>query len=111
VQRSALPLKALSRIISPEQLSNPSPTARSAGENAEENKDSLPASLPFPPPRNASIVIPNWNGRELLEKYLPSVVEACTAEDEVIVVDNASTDGSGAAERLTTSEHIQSPSS
>ena len=24
----------------------------------------------------ASVVIPNWNGKDLLEKYLPSVVEA-----------------------------------
>lgn len=44
----------------------------------------------------ASIVIPNWNGRDLLEKYLPSVVEACAANpaNEIIVVDNGSSDGS-----------------
>ena len=55
----------------------------------------------FPPnttPRNraASIVIPNWNGRDLLERFLPSVLEATAgcAENEIIVVDNASTDGS-----------------
>ncbi len=44
----------------------------------------------------ASIVIPNWNGRDLLEKYLPSVIAACDFNlgDELIVVDNASTDGS-----------------
>jgi GT2 family glycosyltransferase len=44
----------------------------------------------------ASAVIPNWNGRDLLEKYLPSVVEAFSgnSENEVIVVDNGSTDGS-----------------
>lgn len=44
----------------------------------------------------ASIVIPNWNGRDLLEKYLPSVISACDFKlgDELIVVDNASTDGS-----------------
>src|SRR5712692_6857025 len=40
----------------------------------------------------ATVVIPNWNGRELLEKYLPSVVAA--GADEIIVVDNASEDGS-----------------
>ena len=49
-------------------------------------------------PRNqaASVVIPNWNGRDLLERFLPSVVEATAgcAENEIIVVDNASTDGS-----------------
>jgi O-antigen biosynthesis protein len=46
--------------------------------------------------RNASIVIPNWNGKELLEKYLPSVVKAMEARpgSEAIVVDNGSTDGS-----------------
>ena len=44
----------------------------------------------------ASIVIPNWNGRDLLEKFLPFVVAAAQAhpDNEVIVVDNASTDGS-----------------
>ena len=44
----------------------------------------------------ASVVIPNWNGRDLLEKYLPSVVTAMggNATNEVIVVDNGSTDGS-----------------
>ncbi len=44
----------------------------------------------------ASVVIPNWNGRDLLEKYLPSVVEAMSGNprNEVIVVDNGSEDGS-----------------
>lgn len=44
----------------------------------------------------ASVVIPNWNGRDLLEKYLPFVVEALSADprNEIIVVDDASTDGS-----------------
>lgn len=49
-------------------------------------------------PHAASIVIPNWNGRDLLEKYLPSVLaaaERCPGS-EVIVVDNGSTDGSAA---------------
>ncbi|MGH9640080.1 MAG: glycosyltransferase family 2 protein, partial [Bryobacteraceae bacterium] len=41
----------------------------------------------------ASIVIPNWNGRELLEEFLPSVIAADGAY-EVIVVDFAWTDGS-----------------
>lgn len=39
-----------------------------------------------------SVVIPNWNGRELLEKNLPSVL-AC-GFDEIIVVDDASNDTS-----------------
>lgn len=44
----------------------------------------------------ASVVIPNWNGRDLLQKYLPSVVEALKGDpvNEIIVVDNGSTDGS-----------------
>jgi GT2 family glycosyltransferase len=44
----------------------------------------------------ASVVIPNWNGRDLLEKYLPSVIAAMSVhpENEVIIVDNASSDGS-----------------
>lgn len=44
----------------------------------------------------ASVVIPNWNGRDLLEKYLPSVVAALAdhPDNEVVVVDNGSNDGS-----------------
>ncbi len=49
-----------------------------------------------PDTRSASIVIPNWNGRDLLKKYLPSVLAAADRcpGSEVIVVDNGSTDGS-----------------
>lgn len=45
---------------------------------------------------SATVVIPNWNGRDLLAKYLPSIVEALkeNSENEILVVDNASTDGS-----------------
>jgi GT2 family glycosyltransferase len=39
-----------------------------------------------------SVVIPNWEGRTLLEKNLPSVLSI--GADEVIVVENGSTDGS-----------------
>ncbi|HXE14687.1 MAG TPA: glycosyltransferase [Bryobacteraceae bacterium] len=44
----------------------------------------------------ATVVIPNWNGRDLLEKYLPSVIEALAnhPENEILVIDNASTDES-----------------
>jgi len=44
----------------------------------------------------ATVVIPNWNGRDLLAKYIPSVVEAMKfhPDNEVLVVDNGSTDGS-----------------
>jgi len=49
-----------------------------------------------PDTTKASILIPNWNGRDLLEKYLPSVVAAIENHpgSEVIVVDNGSSDGS-----------------
>jgi GT2 family glycosyltransferase len=64
---------------------------------------SLAGNRKWPPdtqPRgnSASVVIPNWNGRDLLEKYLPGVVEAMSGhpDNEVIVVDNGSTDGSAA---------------
>ena len=40
-----------------------------------------------------SIVILNWNGHALLERYLPSVIRY-SSDAEIIVADNASTDGS-----------------
>ena len=41
-----------------------------------------------------AIVILNWNGRKMMEKYLPSVLN-CSREDAVVyVADNASTDDS-----------------
>jgi GT2 family glycosyltransferase/glycosyltransferase involved in cell wall biosynthesis len=45
---------------------------------------------------SASVVIPNWNGRDLLAQYLPSVLEALRESpgSEIIVVDNGSTDDS-----------------
>lgn len=53
--------------------------------------------LDKPDTSKASIIIPNWNGRELLEQCLPSVVEAVKSDGgdhEIIVVDNHSTDDS-----------------
>ena len=50
-------------------------------------------STPGGLPNKASVVIPNWNGRDLLAKYLPSVIEAMQG-NEIIVVDNGSSDGS-----------------
>ena len=49
-----------------------------------------------PGPRSASVVIPNWNGKDLLERYLPSVIAALEGnpENEIVVVDNGSDDGS-----------------
>ncbi len=42
-----------------------------------------------------SVIILNWNGRELMEKFLPSVVKYTSPEiAEIIVADNGSTDDS-----------------
>lgn len=42
-----------------------------------------------------SVVILNWNGRQLLEQFLPSVLEHSLSDDcNVIVADNASSDDS-----------------
>ena len=42
-----------------------------------------------------AVIILNWNGEKLLQKFLPSVVEYTpSALGKVVVVDNASTDGS-----------------
>ncbi len=51
----------------------------------------------------ATVVIPNWNGRDLLEKYIPSIVTALAgnAANEILVVDNGSTDGSAEFLRTT----------
>jgi GT2 family glycosyltransferase len=40
-----------------------------------------------------AIAILNWNGRKLLEEFLPSVVEF-SSEAEIYIIDNASTDSS-----------------
>ena len=41
-----------------------------------------------------AIVILNWNGKEMLKQYLPSVMHYSSAQAEIIVADNASTDDS-----------------
>ncbi|MBX9602503.1 MAG: glycosyltransferase [Bryobacteraceae bacterium] len=58
--------------------------------------NSVPPASDTPRNRSASVVIPNWNGRDLLEKYLPSVLKALEGDpdNELIVVDNGSSDGS-----------------
>ena len=45
-------------------------------------------------PRSAAVVIPCWNGRRWLDGCLESVFAQTRAADQVIVVDNGSTDGS-----------------
>lgn len=41
-----------------------------------------------------AIVILNWNGQSMLQRFLPVVLECSREEAEIIVADNASTDGS-----------------
>ncbi len=40
-----------------------------------------------------AVVILNWNGQQMMQQFLPSVV-SCSPEAEVVVADNGSTDGS-----------------
>src|SRR5689334_13399948 len=56
----------------------------------------IPVANRKPSTRAASLVVPNWNGRDLLEKFLPSWLAAIASHpgSEVLVVDNGSTDGS-----------------
>ena len=51
--------------------------------------------------RDVSVVVPNWNGRELLEEFLPSIITAANryhdehgSDVQIIVVDGGSTDRS-----------------
>lgn len=47
--------------------------------------------------KSVSLIIPNWNGADLLRRYLPSVlcaIEKFPGQAQVIVVDDASTDRS-----------------
>jgi GT2 family glycosyltransferase len=51
------------------------------------------ASLEPPNTASVTILILNWDGRSLLEEFLPGVLKAA-GRHEVLVVDNGSTDGS-----------------
>lgn len=56
-----------------------------------------PAEAEFRLSGLASIIVLNWNGRELLAEGLPSILEAVRADGrphEIVVVDNGSQDGS-----------------
>ncbi len=44
--------------------------------------------------RSTAVVILNWNGRQHLEQFLPSVVEHTPASVRIVVADNGSTDDS-----------------
>lgn len=49
-----------------------------------------------PDTRAASLVIPNWNGCDLLKQFLPSWIASIVRHpgSEIILVDNGSSDGS-----------------
>ena len=42
---------------------------------------------------NLAIAILNWNGKKLLQRFLPSIIENSEKVD-IYIIDNASTDGS-----------------
>lgn len=44
--------------------------------------------------KKAAVVILNWNGKNFLEKFLPNVIEFSQDDADIIIADNASTDGS-----------------
>ena len=45
--------------------------------------------------KKLAVIILNWNGRKLLEEFLPSAVRDCVSDDsDLIVADNGSTDDS-----------------
>ena len=44
--------------------------------------------------KKVAVVILNYNGKKFLEKFLPTVIEHSSDVAEIIVADNASTDGS-----------------
>jgi len=57
--------------------------------------ESQPLEMETERPMKCSVVILNWNGEEMLRRYLPAVVEKTPDEGcEVVVADNGSTDGS-----------------
>lgn len=43
---------------------------------------------------HTAVVILNWNGKKMLERFLPSVVANTTGDAEVVIADNGSTDDS-----------------
>lgn len=63
-----------------------------AAGNARARADTRPGTAA------ASLVIPNWNGRDLLERFLPSWIAAVSGHpgSEIIIVENGSTDDSAA---------------
>ena len=44
--------------------------------------------------KEIAVIVLNWNGRDLLEQFLPSWIEHTPDRAELIIVDNGSTDDS-----------------
>ena len=44
--------------------------------------------------KKVAIVILNWNGEQMLRRFLPSVLQYSEAVADIVVADNASTDAS-----------------
>ena len=44
--------------------------------------------------KKIAVLILNWNGQQLLERFLPSIIEYNSANADIIVIDNASDDNS-----------------
>src|ERR1039458_326058 len=66
--------------------------ARTGGRTPSSARGPLAAPAETAPPACASVVIPTWNGKDLLAKFLPSVVAALAGNpaNEIVVVDNGS---------------------
>lgn len=78
-----------------------SASALSAAADRCDRAENAPVYETGPPgaPPSVSVVIPNYNGKDLLGRCLPSLMKALTAYPgggEVVVVDDASADGSPA---------------
>ena len=60
-----------------------------------------PSNMPLPPGATpeVTVIIVNWNTRDLLRGCLASVIAETTADHEIIVIDNASSDASCAMVR------------
>ena len=58
---------------------------------AKETQDSLPTNTKLP---RVGVVILNYNGKALAEQCIRSVLNSPYPNKEIILVDNASTDGS-----------------
>lgn len=56
--------------------------------------ESDPISHPISPWPKAAVVIVNWNGEQFIEQCLTALMAQTIAPHEIILVDNASTDGS-----------------